>query len=75
MQVSGIKEIHNPEQKKYNQDGNINFGIYHIDEQHGFGYEVIKKETLKREHGFKTAEEARKAGFEAAKKIIHEIED
>lgn len=72
---SRIKEINTPSQKQYNQNSAITFGTYYIDKDNGFGYEVVKKEIIKREFGFKTAQEARKKGFEASKKIIHDLED
>ncbi len=70
-----VEEINEPEQKKLNQNGCINFGVYYIDQDNGFGYEVIRKEILKRESGFKTLTDARESGFEEAKKIIHKLED
>lgn len=53
----------------------ISFGMFYVDEAHGFGFEVVKKEILKRKTGFKTAPEARKAGFEEAKKILQDLEN
>lgn len=52
----------------------ISFGMFYIDDKSGFGFEVIKKEVLKREAGFKSAQEARKAAFEASKKLIKELD-
>jgi hypothetical protein len=63
------------EQKKYNQNGEINFGVYFIDEENGFGYEVVRKQILKRGFGFGSIEDAREAGLQESKKIIHELED
>jgi len=56
-----------------NEDKRINFGIYYIDKINGWGYEVvdtIDDLDLKRRFGFKSLDEARKAGREEAIKII-----
>lgn len=61
-----------------NQDGRINFRLYLINQESGWGYEVYNKhtnETLKRDYGFKDIEDARLAGLEEAKRIINEEED
>jgi hypothetical protein len=60
-----------------NKDGRINFRLFHVDEVHGYGYEVIdtiENEILKRQVGFNRPDEARAAGFEASKEIIHQLE-
>lgn len=60
-----------------NKDGRINFRLFYVDESHGYGYEVIdtiEDEILKRKTGFNRPDEARKAGFEASKEIIHQLE-
>jgi hypothetical protein len=60
-----------------NKDGRINFRLFYVDEQNGYGYEVIdtiEDEVLKRQVGFRRPEESRKAGFEASKEIIHQLE-
>ena len=62
--------------KSKNKDGRINFLMYFIDDINKWGYQIvdtIEDETLKRDYGYESFQEARKAGFEAAKKIIDEM--
>ena len=59
-----------------NKDGRINFKLFYVDENYRYGYEVIdtiEDEVLKRQVGFNRLNEARKAGFEASKEIIHQL--
>jgi hypothetical protein len=60
-----------------NKDGRINFRLFYVNDAHGYGYEVFDTTTdeiLKRQVGFNRPEESRKAGFEASKEIIHQLE-
>jgi hypothetical protein len=61
------------ENASMNEDKRINFGMYYINEVHGWGYEVvdtIDDLTLKRDFGFKSLDKARNAGREEAIKIL-----
>ncbi len=60
-----------------NKECRLNLRTFYVDEQHGYGYEVIDSlddEVLKRVVGFMRPEEAREAGFEQAKKISKKLE-
>lgn len=60
-----------------NQDRRINFGVYHINDQYQWGFEIIdtiENVCLKRDFGFSCMKDARQAGFYEAKHIIQKIE-
>ncbi len=61
-----------------NEDKRINFGMFYINPELGWGYEVIdtiEKETLKRAYGYGTLEEAREAGRKEAIRMVREHEN
>ena len=63
--------------ERNNADGRINFGMYYINDIYKWGYEVVdtlEKQTIRRGYNYETMEDARAAGFEAAKETIHELE-
>lgn len=63
---------------KQNKDRRINFGIYYINDMYLWGYEIIdqiERVTLKRGYNYPDMQAARAAGFEEAKKVIHELEE
>jgi hypothetical protein len=76
MDIYGMKvDEEKPIKEVTALDYGITFGLFYVDEKHGFGFEVVRKEVLKRNTGFKTAPEARAAGFKASKKIIDNLKN